>query len=169
MARLLPETLTTINRNAAGCNSVSDVKANCVAIRTLRALSTDLTTTEAAGRVIFDVAANVPWEITQKVTDTWISSISPKTGSGNQQITIEYKENTDNMQRMAVLTLCCDRCRRRNGEYQPHPSGTSERRKSNSLQIRPIYPSMPLQEGLLLMWHCECALGTHPKSYGYLD
>ena len=94
---------TDIDKNAAGCNSVSDVKANCGSTRTLRALSTDLTATSAAGRVIFDVAANVPWAITN--SDTWISSITPKTGSDNQTITIVYDENTDPVQRDAVLTL----------------------------------------------------------------
>ena len=105
---LAPGGATTINRNAAGCNSVSAIKANCGSTRTLRALSTDLTATEAAGRVIFDVAANVPWAITN--SDTWISSITPKTGSDNQTITIEYDtdENTDKMQRIGVLTLAAN-------------------------------------------------------------
>ena len=102
---LAPGGGTTINGNTGGCNSVSAIKANCTAVRTLRVLSTDLTATSAAGRAIFDVAANVPWKITKKVTDTWISSITPKTGNGNQQITIEYGENTDPVQREATFTL----------------------------------------------------------------
>ena len=97
---------TTIESNTAGCNSKAEIMTDCVVTtRTLTASPSSLMPTAAAGDVTFDVTANVPWAITQASPVTWITSISPKTGSDNQQITIEYEENTDPMQRMAVLTL----------------------------------------------------------------
>ena len=47
----------------------------------------------------------MPWEITKRDTDDWITSITPPTGSDNQQITIEYNENTTSTSREAILTL----------------------------------------------------------------
>ena len=88
----------TVNINLTQAGQVS-------VARQLSANTTNIPVNADAGRATFNVTATVPWAITQKVTDTWITSISPKTGSDNQQITIEYKANTEKMQRLAVLTL----------------------------------------------------------------
>ena len=73
--------------------------------RELSADKTRITVTPDAGRVTLNVAANVPWRITQASPVSWISSILPETGSDNQQITIVYDENTVSTNREAILTL----------------------------------------------------------------
>ena len=111
----------------------------------------------------------MPWALTQKVTDTWISSITPKTGSDNQQITIEYKENTDNMQRVAVLTLAATDV---GATETVSINLTQAGQVSVARQLSANKTNIPVNaaagEGYL-QYHCQCALGNHPKSYGYLD
>ena len=104
-SRFTPGGTTTVSNNIANCNSVDEIKANCVATRTLTASPPTLNVTAAAGDVTFDVTANVDWEITKRDTDDFITSISPKTGNDNQQITIVYDENTTIADRDALFTL----------------------------------------------------------------
>ena len=95
-----PPTGSTTYDNAPGCNSPAEIIADC---RTLAATPSSLTPTAAEGMATFDVTADTPWEITN--SDTWITSIMPKTGSDNQTITISYEENTSIDTRKAILTL----------------------------------------------------------------
>ena len=96
---------TTILNNDNGCRNPDQIKADCTATRTLLPSSTTLTVNADAGTATFDVAANIPWEITQTPAATWISSTMPLTGNGNEQITIAYDENTTFTAREATLTL----------------------------------------------------------------
>ena len=96
---------TTISGNAAGCSSEEEILVDCATTRALSAFSSTLTASARAGRVTFNVVGNIPWRITKNPADTWITSISPDNGTDNQIITIAYDENTDNMERMAVLML----------------------------------------------------------------
>ena len=95
------------NHPDGGCNSATEIMndATCPTIRTLRASPSSLTPTAAAGSVTFDVTADTPWAITKIAEDTWITTISPETGSANQTITITYEENTSIDTREAILTL----------------------------------------------------------------
>ena len=61
--------------------------------------------TADAGRVTFNVTANVPWEINQPSPVPWITDITPFRGRDNQQITIQYNENNTSASRDATLTL----------------------------------------------------------------
>ena len=102
---VVPEGTVKISGNATGCNGTSGIAVACVFTRTLAASSLTPNVTAAAGRVTFDVTANVPWSISQASPVSWISSISPETGNANRQITIVYTENTAITTRDAVLTL----------------------------------------------------------------
>ena len=93
----------TLAGGAAGCRVREEVRADCT--RPLTVTPSSFNVPVAAGDVIFDVSANFPWEITKRATDDWITSIASPTGSGNQQITIEYEENTTSASRDAILTL----------------------------------------------------------------
>ena len=102
---ITPPTSTFIPPPPAGCSSVVEIKDDCPVIRTLTASPSFLNATAVAGRITFDVTANVPWEIFQLSPVLWISSIAPFSGNGNQEITIEYEENTTSASRKAILTL----------------------------------------------------------------
>ena len=91
--------------NAAGCRSADEIKADCTATRVLSTSPTNLTAPTRAGRAFLNVAANVPWRITKKSTDTWITSITPNSGMDIRSITIVYEDNAATTQRMASLTL----------------------------------------------------------------
>ena len=96
----------TLTNNVSGCNSVDEIPINCdVTTRMLIGSPAILNVTADAGRTAFNVTTNVTWEITKRATDDWITAITPPSGSDNQQITIEYKENTAITTRDAIFTL----------------------------------------------------------------
>ena len=96
---------TLATTDAGATISVTITLTQAAAARTLSADKTNITVLDAAGSVTFNVIANVPWGITQASTASWISDISPETGSANQQITITYEQNTTGASREAILTL----------------------------------------------------------------
>ena len=91
--------------------------------RQLAADKADIPLTTDAASVTFNVSANVPWEITKRDTDDWITSITPPTGSDNQQITIEYNENTTSTSQRCNPYARCHRCRDRKHGHYPHTRG----------------------------------------------
>ena len=75
------------------------------AARQITADKTRIPVDADATSVIFNVTANVPWGITKRAEDNWITTISPESGSANQEITITYQVNTATATREAILTL----------------------------------------------------------------
>ena len=117
------EAILTLAATDVGTEMVNITLTQAAAARQLAADKADIPLTVDAGDATFNVTANVPWDITKRPTDDWITSITPPTGSDDQQITITYDENTAITNRDAILTLAAHRCRGRNGEHYPHPSG----------------------------------------------
>ena len=100
------EAILTLEATGAGATETLRITLTQEdAARQLSADKSNIPVTAAAGRVTFNVTANVPWGITQVSPVTWISSISPPTGRDNQRITITYEENTAPTNREAILTL----------------------------------------------------------------
>ena len=102
---------TNFARNGAvGCNSVEEIKIDCPFVRTLLSFPSILelrsfVVSRTSDIPTLEVFANVDWQITQVATDTWITSITPNSGTDSQTITIEYEENTLSTSRDAILTL----------------------------------------------------------------
>ena len=99
------EAILTLAATGGGTESVTITLTQAGAARELSADKVDIPVNAAAGRVTFNITSNVPWGITKRVADTFITTISPETGNANQQITIVYDENTAITPRDAILTL----------------------------------------------------------------
>ena len=97
--------LTLVATGAGATESVTITLTQGAAGRELAADKTSITVLDVAGRVTFNVSANVPWAITQASPASWISTISPETGSDNQKITVTYAQNAGATSREAILTL----------------------------------------------------------------
>ena len=98
-----PGGTTDISNNATGCNDLVEVFSDCV--RRITASTLLLTAEGHAGMASFSVTADIPWGITKKAEDTWITVISPDEGVDNQDISITYTANPKTTERMAILTL----------------------------------------------------------------
>ena len=58
-----------------------------------------------AGMQTFNITANTPWRITKNMAATWITSISPSTGSDDQRIEITFIANPETTERETTMTL----------------------------------------------------------------
>ena len=99
------EAILTFAATDGGTETLTITLKQDAGARQLSADNTDISVAGDAGDVTFNVTANVPWEITKGDFDDWVTSITPPTGSDNQEITIQYAENTDNNTRIAFLKL----------------------------------------------------------------
>ena len=100
---------TNISNNTTGCNDLVEVYADCV--RRITASTLLLAAEGHAGVASFSITADLPWGITKKDEDTWITAISPDEGDDNQDISITYTANPKTTERMAILTLSATRSR----------------------------------------------------------
>ena len=100
------EAILTLAATELGATETVRITLTQAAVaRELSADKTDIPITVDAGDITFEVTANLPWAITKRPADTFITDISPDTGSDNKQITITYDENTASTSRKAILTL----------------------------------------------------------------
>ena len=101
------DAVLTLAATGAGATEMFEITITQAAAvpRILSASTTSFTPTATAGNVTFEVSANVPWEITKRDTDDWITDISPDTGSDRRRVTITYNQNTTSTSREAILTL----------------------------------------------------------------
>ena len=100
------EAILTLAATGVGASeTVRITLTQAAAVRELVADKVRIPVLAVSGSAIFNVTANVPWDITKNVADAWVTSITPDSGTDNQQITIEYEENTAITIREAILTL----------------------------------------------------------------
>lgn len=71
-------------------------------------LSVDFQTelfSKGGGEFYFDIKSNSEWTVTKPAEITWITSITPESGNGDQKITVVIEKNETYQQRTANLTV----------------------------------------------------------------
>ena len=162
---IVPTGDTDIQDNARGCESVSAIQRACPSSRMLSVSENSFPVTAAAGNVIVNVTANVPWEITKNDADVWITSIAPDSGTDGQPITIRYAENAVITNREAVLTLSStDGCDTREITLTQEAAARQLSADKTSITV-----TRCCRQGYRLQCHGECALGNYPSVPQQLD
>ncbi len=100
-----------VNEGAGRMANIDIIAGDRTKVVTLVQLGTEIleateppTVPATGGEVTFKITSNLEWTIAD-ATDSWITAIAPKTGTGEATVTVTLDENPDAIIRTSTLTI----------------------------------------------------------------